>query len=258
MDYFRLDNKIAVVIGGGGGIGGSIARGLAQYGAKVVVADLNYETANKVAEDINVNNALNAVAIKVDVTSEENIIELKNKVLSSFNTIDILVNAQGIHRYNTAVNFSPDTWELVFNVNARSIMFTCREFGQIMLKNNCGKIINISSIRGIRTTPWEGNTIYNASKSTVDMITRSLAVEWAKNNINVNAIAPSHVTTSKDMSPSLSNAEKLKNILTFTPMGRVAQPEEIIGACIFLASPASNYITGQVIYLDGGMMALGS
>jgi len=257
-DIFRLDDKVAIVVGGGGYIGGAFGHGLSRYGAKVALADINIQGTERVATDIEKETSLEAVAFYVDVTDEHSIIELVEQVKSRFGTFDILVNAQGKQIQNLPSEFPVEDWDLIFSVNTRGTMLTCREFGKVMIEKKKGKIINISSIRGIRYTPWSGNEGYCASKAGVDMITRALACEWAPYNINVNAIAPSHVETSQELSPSLQIPERLEHILDNTPLKRIAQPHDLVGTCVFLASSASDYMTGQILYLDGGMTALAS
>jgi gluconate 5-dehydrogenase len=135
-------------------------------------------------------------------------------------------------------------------------MLTCREFGKVMVERKKGKVINLSSVRGVRATFWGGNEGYAATKASIDMITRSLASEWAPYKINVNALAPSTVAT-RFSEATLQDPDKLKRFLASCPLQRVGQPADIVGACIFLASPASDFVTGQIIYLDGGLTAIG-
>lgn len=255
-DLFRLDGKVAVVVGGGGGIGEALGHGLVAYGAKVVIADIDLERAEHVAADITSKTSSDTVAFKVDVADEQSVAKLVELVLSQFGTVDILVNAQGFYVNRPATEFPVADWKHIFNVNVTGTMLTCREFGKVMIDRGKGKIINLSSIRGTRSTPWGGNEGYNATKAAVDMITRSLACEWASNNINVNAIAPSHIMTGPRMAPSLQNPERLQRILLNTPLGRIGQPQDIVGVGVFLASSASDYMTGQVLYVDGGMSVL--
>lgn len=255
-DLFRLDNRVAVVVGGAGGIGAAMARGLAQYGAKVVIADINSAAAEKTSDVIKSQTKSESIAIAFDITSEESVIKLAEKVLDKFGTVDILVNAHGVNTKKPADQFSVTDWHLLFDVNVTGIMLTCREFGKTMIAKKYGRIINVSSIRGIRATLWGGNEGYCASKGAVDMLTRSLASEWAKYNINVNAIAPGRVVTQMTEKADRNNPDQYNIFITNTPQKRLAQPEEMAGACVFLASPASNFITGQILYVDGGLSAV--
>jgi NAD(P)-dependent dehydrogenase (short-subunit alcohol dehydrogenase family) len=256
-NMFRLDNQIAVITGGAGGIGEAIGHGLASFGAKVIIADINLAKAEEVAGDLKAKNkASEAIALKVDVSDENSVAALRDQVISQFGTIDILINAQGVNVAQAATTFPVNDWDYLFNVNVRGTMLTCREFGKIMISRKKGKVINVSSIRGIRATFWGGNTGYTATKGAVDMITRSLATEWAPYKINVNAIAPSTIAT-RFSERTLQDPDRLRRNLYNCPLGRVGQPSDIVGACIFLASQASDFITGQIIYIDGGLTAMG-
>lgn len=256
VNLFRIDNKVAVVIGAGG-IGEALVEGLAEYGAKVVIADLNLSRAKSVAKVVQDKYTTSeAVASQCDVTDEDSVTALGRMVVSKFGKVDILVNAFGINVKRIAVEFSVDEWDNLFKTNVRGAMLTCREFGKIMIEKQSGKIINISSVRGLRATFWDGNEGYAATKASVDMITRSLAAEWAPFSINVNAIAPSTIDT-RFSEKTLDNPQRLGRYLASCPLGRVGQPLDVVGACIFLSSPASDFITGQIIYLDGGLTAIG-
>jgi len=256
-NLFRVDGKVAVVVGGAGGIGEAIAHGLGEYGAKaVVVADVNDEKGKEVAKDITDKFKAEAVALKFDITDEKSIAQLRDDVVSKYGTVDILVNSQGVNVKHPATEFPVDGWDFMFNINVRGTMLTCREFGKVMTEKKSGKVINLSSVRGVRATFWGGNEGYAATKAAIDMITRSLASEWAQYKINVNAIGPSTVATPFS-ERTLQDPERLKRFLASCPLGRVGQPIDVVGVCIFLASHASDFITGQIIYMDGGLTAIG-
>ena len=256
-NLFRIDNQVAVVIEGSGGIGEFLSNGLAEYGAKVVVAGRDMEKAERIAKDIRTKfSGSEAVALKFDITDEKSVIALRDNVIKKFGTVDILVNSQGINIKEQATKFSIQDWDAMFQVNVRGTMLACREFGKVMIEKRHGKVINISSVRGIRATSWTGNEGYAATKAAVDMITRTLASEWAPYKINVNAIGPSTIAT-RFSEKTLQDPERLSKFLASCPLGRVGQPEDVIGACVFLASRASDFITGQIIYLDGGLTAIG-
>jgi NAD(P)-dependent dehydrogenase (short-subunit alcohol dehydrogenase family) len=254
-DLFRIDNQIAVVVGGTGGIGEALGHGLAEFGAKVVIAGRNQERAEQIAQDIRAELKSEAVALTVDVTDEKSVVRLAEQVLDKFGTVDILVNAQGANIKKPATEFPVNDWELMFDVNVMGIMLTCREFGKIMIENKKGKIINMSSLRGARATLWGGNEAYCATKGAVDMLTRSLASEWAPFHVNVNAIAPALINT-QFADQTLQNPERFRTAMKNIPLARAGQPRELIGLCILLASSASDFITGQIIYFDGGATAV--
>jgi gluconate 5-dehydrogenase len=255
-DMFGLNGKVAVVIGGAGGIGEIMALGLAEQGAKVAVASRNMQKLEAIAQKIQSETKSEAAAFQVDIIDKQSVAQLVTQVLSKFGTVDILVNSQGANVKRPAVDFPVEDWDLMFQVNVKGTMLSCSEFGKVMIEKKKGKIINLSSVRGVRATLWGGNEGYSATKGAVDMITRSLASEWAPYNINVNALAPSLIYTEL-AAVTLRDPERLQKYLANVPLKRVGQPQDLIGACIFLASPASDFITGQILYLDGGLTAIG-
>jgi NAD(P)-dependent dehydrogenase (short-subunit alcohol dehydrogenase family) len=255
-DMFRLDDKVAVVVGGAGSIGGAMALGLAQYGARLAIASRNLERLKEVAQRIEADSGSEVTAFQVDVNDEQSVVRVAEQVVSQLGTVDILVNAHGAaFPKEPADKFPLDGWDYLFDLNVRGVMFCCREFGKTMIHNKKGKIINISSVRGIRATLWGGNLGYCATKGAVDMITRSLASEWAQYNITVNAIAPSLVATPEILAKR--TPEQIQRYIGNVPLKRVADPKETVGICVFLASPASDFITGQILYIDGGLTAIG-
>src|SRR4030042_6535278 len=255
-DLFRLDGKVAVLIGGSGGIGEIMAAGLAGQGAKVAVTGRNMAKLEAIAKKIQSETKSEAAAFQVDITDKQSVARLAEQVLAKFRTVDILVNSQGLNIKKDAVGFPTEDWDQMFDVNVRGTMLACSEFGKVMVEKKRGKVINLSSVRGVRATLWGGNEGYCATKSAVDMITRSLASEWAPYNINVNAIAPSLIYTEL-AAATLKDPERLQKYLANVPLKRVGQPQDLSGICIFLASAASDFITGQILYLDGGLTAVG-
>jgi NAD(P)-dependent dehydrogenase (short-subunit alcohol dehydrogenase family) len=256
-NLFRVDNQVAVVIGGTGGIGEVLCHGLAEYGAQVVVAGTKQDKADKVAQDIKDKYpGCDATAFKFDITDESSVASLKDRVIAKFGTVDILVNSQGVNIKKNATEFPTKDWDFMYSVNVRGTMLACREFGKVMIEKKKGKVINLSSVRGIRATHWSGNEGYASTKGAIDMITRSLAAEWAPFQINVNAIGPSTIETPFS-SATLNDPAKLNRFLASCPLKRLGQPMDIVGACVFLASPASDFITGQILYIDGGLTAIG-
>jgi NAD(P)-dependent dehydrogenase (short-subunit alcohol dehydrogenase family) len=255
-DLFRLDGKVAVVIGGSGGIGEIMAAGLAGQGAKVAVAGRNMAKLDAITKKIQSETKSEVAAFQVDITDKQSVARLAEQVLARFKTVDILVNSQGLNIKREAVGFPAEDWDQMFNVNVRGTMLACSEFGKVMVEKKRGKVINLSSVRGVRATLWGGNEGYCATKGAVDMITRSLASEWAPYNINVNAIGPLLIRTELAKA-TLSSPEKLQKYVANVPFKRIGEPEDLVGLCIFLASAASDFITGQIIYLDGGLTAVG-
>ena len=255
-DMFSLAGKVAVVVGGAGGIGEILAEGLGKQGAKVAIADIAFEKGEQIAKKIQAETKNESAAFKVDLTSDASVVQLAKDIVAKFGTIDILVNAQGVNAKHNASEFPSEVWDKLFAVNVKSVMLCLRELGKIMIAKKKGKVVNLSSVRGIRATAWDGNEGYCATKGAVDMITRTVASEWAKYNINVNAIGPSTINTPFSKK-TLEDPERLARFMAACPLKRVGQPADLVGACIFLASSASDYITGQILYLDGGLTAIG-
>ncbi len=251
--FFRLDNQIAVVVGGAGGIGEAIAMGLAQFGAKVVVASRSQDIIAKVADKIAKETGAETASFPVDVTDEESMRNLVKNVVERFGTVDILVNAMGVNIKRDALEYPMEDWDRIFSVNVKGTMIACKHFGRIMKSNRQGKIINLSSVRGIRGYGG-GNAAYCGTKGAVELITKALAIELATYKIRVNAVGPALIITPGTIhikeNPEL--AEKYRSVI---PLGKLGVPEDLIGAAIFLASEASGFITGQTIYVDGGLTA---
>jgi NAD(P)-dependent dehydrogenase (short-subunit alcohol dehydrogenase family) len=251
---FRLDNKVAVVIGGAGGLGEACAVALARQGAKVVVASRNLEKLNAVVDKIKKETGGEASAMAVDALKENSLEGLRDEAVKKYGTVDILVNAHGINAKMPPLAINFETWDNLFITNVRSVAMSCKVFGKLMLEKKKGKIINLSSIRGIRGTDG-GNIAYGATKGAVDMITRMFAAEWAALNINVNAIGPGVVMT--EMSKKNIPLERQKALLEKSPVKRFATPEDVAGVCVYLAAPESDFVNGQIIYVDGGITAVG-
>jgi NAD(P)-dependent dehydrogenase (short-subunit alcohol dehydrogenase family) len=249
FELFDLTGKVAIVTGGSGGIGRMLARGLAIHGADVVVTGRTLSKLETVADEIRASGR-KTLAISADVTDERSVADMVNHVIKEFSCIDILVNSAGLNIRNSAVDFKIEDWKKVMDFNALGTFICCQAIGRVMIKQNRGKIVNISSVRGRYGGKLAG-AAYCPSKGAVDSLTRTLACEWAKYNILVNAIAPTVVETelTRDL---LSNPETAKSTLARIPLGRLALPEDIVGPTIFLVSKASDFVTGQIVYVDGG------
>jgi NAD(P)-dependent dehydrogenase (short-subunit alcohol dehydrogenase family) len=250
-ELFRLDGKIALVTGSAQGLGREIAVGLAQSGCSLVLADLvdTDETARQVAET-----GSRSISVKTDVSNEADIENLVGKAISEYKKVDILVNNAGISQLSfTATEELPvGEWEKILAVNLKGTFLCCKHAGKQMIKGGGGSIINISSTAGI--TGVLRAPAYCASKAGVILLTKSLALEWARHHIRVNAIAPHYLET--DLTKGLRASEKVYDGLTKQiPMRRFAKPAEIVGTVLLLASPASSYTTGTVITVDGGYLS---
>lgn len=250
-DLFRLDGEVAIVTGGAQGLGREMSIGLAEAGASVVVADLNLEKAQDVAEHIRTLGVA-AEAMKVDVTERAEVEAMVKKTVELFGKVDVLVACAGIGQWMKAEEMPEDDWKRVLDVNLNGVFFACQAAGREMIKRRKGSIITISSMSGIVVNTPQAQAHYNASKAAVIMLTKSLASEWAPYNVRVNTIAPGYMETQlvADLLKQYpAYAELWKKL---TPMGRLGRPEEIKGPCVFLASPASSYMTGSVLVMDGG------
>jgi gluconate 5-dehydrogenase len=255
-DIFSLKGKNAVVIGGAGGIGQSIAKGLAFYGANVAIASRKLEGLKQAAQEIKEEVGKEIKIFQVDSGEEKSIKELVAAVVADMGKVDILVNSQGYNVKHNALEFPMNEWDTLFKVNVKGVMMCCKEFATVMTKQNYGKIINISSVRGSRACGG-GNAAYCSSKGALDMMTRTLAVELAPYNITVNAIGPALTETKMVASFLAKDPGGKERYAKSIPLGRIGYTDDIIGASVFLASEASSYVTGQVIYPDGGLTAIG-
>ncbi len=242
-----LDSKVVIVTGGAQGIGEAICRRLHESGARVVVADVDGEKARMVADKLGPQDR--SIAVGVDVSNWESVQEMVNITMERFATIDVLVNNAGIARDNFLVRMKEKDWDDVLNVNLKGIFFCTKAILPIMIKKRSGRVINISSVVAIIGNPGQAN--YSAAKSGVIGLTKSTAREVASRGITINAIAPGFIET--PMTEKLSSAAKEK-FLQNIPLGRGGTPDDVSKVVLFLASNLSDYITGQVIHVDGGMV----
>ncbi|MCM8796186.1 MAG: 3-oxoacyl-[acyl-carrier-protein] reductase [Candidatus Omnitrophica bacterium] len=244
----RLKDKVAIVTGGGRGIGRAIALMFAREGADIAIWDVNLEDAKETAIQIEVLGR-NALALCVDVTNFENIQEGLNKVLDKFKKVDILVNNAGITRDNLLLRMSEEEWDAVLNVNLKGAFNCIKAVSRQMIKQRQGKIINIASIIGLIGNPGQAN--YAASKAGIIALTKTVAKELASRNIYVNAVAPGFIQTEMTARLPEQLKEKMRQTISLNKFG---SPEDVAGVCLFLAGEESNYITGQTIVVDGGML----
>ncbi len=253
IDLFDLTGKIALVIGAApGGIGHAQALGLAEYGADVVIAGSSQADAEEVAGEVRTRGR-KSLALTVDVTQEQSVADMVRHILEVFPHIDILVNDFSTRIRKPAVDFPVAEWQHVMDVNARGCFLCCQAVGREMVKRRSGKIINHSSVRGQYGLP-SGYAAYCSSKGAIDTLTKTLACEWAKYNVLVNAIAPTFVTTkTRDTTFAEPDPEFVKMVTARIPLGRWGLPEDFVGPTIFLASKAADFITGQILYVDGGV-----
>ncbi|MEM2906059.1 MAG: 3-oxoacyl-ACP reductase FabG [Candidatus Bathyarchaeia archaeon] len=250
-DLFNLRGKTAIVTGGGSGIGRRVALALARYGVRLLIADIDEEAAGKVVSEIKAEGG-EADALRVDVTAEQDVKRMVSYALEKYGRIDILFNNAGIILTGPAESLPLEAWNKTIAVNLTGMFLCAQAVGRVMIKQGGGKIISTSSVSGKLGHP--GNVAYAASKHGVIGMTKVMAVEWGKYHVNVNCIGPGIART--PMTERLfKNEEWYRQQVAKVPMGRLAETDDLVGAVIFLASPASDYITGQTIFIEGGRTA---
>lgn len=260
LSKFCLNGKVAIVTGSSRGIGKAIAQGLAKAGAKVVFTSRKINDLETNVAEIKAAGG-EAIAVQAHLGKIEEINKMVDIVVDKFDRIDILVNNAGASPAMGSVLESDERmWETIMNLNLKGLYFTSQACAKIMKKKGGGKIINIASVNGFKPEP--GVSVYSISKAGVRMVTKAFAVELAPFNIQVNTIAPGPISTKMLDSHwfNLSPAEAAKGkaeMAEITPMGRIGEPDEIVGAALYLASDASNYTTGTEIVIDGGVLLAG-
>lgn len=247
--YFDLSGKIALVTGGGRGIGFGIAKGLADCGAQVILGGRN----GAVLEQARAQLGASAATAVVDVADESAVLALRDTVVARFGRLDILVNNAGIDpHYASMERTSATDWLKVINTNLDGVFYCCRHLGELMIPAKSGAIINISSVAG--QVALKRQVPYCASKGGVEQLTRALAIDWAEHNIRVNAIGYGFIKT--DLTAGMTGHPHIApRLLARTPMGRFGDVSEVAGAAIFLASPSASYVTGHTLMVDGGWTA---
>lgn len=255
-EQMDLTGKVSIITGGLQGLGLAMAKALAECGSNIVIADMNDQNSDQLIGSFREQYGIEALYVKVNVTNEEQVVNMVSQVTQHFGKIDVLVNNAGIAYVENAEEMSYDAFKRVIDVNLNGAFLVAREVGKQMIKQQGGSIINISSMSGMIVNTPQNQCSYNASKAGVIMLTKSLAVEWAKHNIRVNTIAPGYMNTVMNHNYVDSRPATLEKWLELTPMHRLGEPEELGGAAVFLASNASTFITGAVINADGGYVAL--
>lgn len=249
----ELNGRTAVVVGGTSGIGRAIAHGLAEAGADVICTSRREEQVEVAAAEIE---ALGRRTLRVtsDVSDKSSIEGLLAESVAAFGKVDILVNSAGRTKREPTLDLDEETWNAILETNLTGTLRTCQVFGRHMIEKGYGRIVNIASLSTF-VSLFEV-AAYSASKAAVASLTKSLAIEWAKHGVNVNAIAPGVFRTALN-EKLLDESERGREFLTRTPMGRFGKVEELAGAAVFLASDAASYVTGEVLVVDGGFLASG-
>lgn len=248
MDLFDLSGKVALVTGASRGLGRAMAKGLARAGADLVLcARSEADLAAATAEIMEMGRR--AVSIHLDVLNSESVERAVKRALDEMGKIDVLVNNAGVNVRKTVVELAEEEWDRVLDTNLKGYFLVGRAVGRHMISRGSGKVINVASILGAVGLP--NQVAYASSKGGVIQMTKVMALEWAPYHINVNAIAPTYFETPL-VAVLRNDPERYKFILERTPMGRWGQPQELEGIVVFLASRASDFITGQTIFVDGG------
>jgi len=248
IESFKLEGKVAFVTGGGRGIGKTCALGLAEAGADVAVVDVDPDTAARTAEEVSAIGR-RAISIACDVTDSGEVDAMVNRVVSEMGRLDIAFNNAGICMHTAAELIDDEEWRSVVDVDLTGVFFCARAAGRAMLRQGeGGRIINTASMSGRIVNRPQKQSHYNTSKAAVIQLTRSLACEWGSHNITVNCISPGYTATEMTLQVSQYHAAWIDD----TPMGRLAEPEELKGAVVFLASPAASFVTGHDLVIDGG------
>ena len=253
-DLFSLKGKNIVVVGGAGGLGRGLAQGFVTYGAQVALADINVEAMQEVSKEIEAATGQKVRTYAVNTDEESSVQELVAKAVGDMVRVHVLVNAQGFNIKSVATEFPMEAWDKLFKVNVRGVMMCCKHFAAHMVEQGGGKIINMSSIRGQRGA-LGGNLGYCGTKGAVDMITRQLGVELGPKNVQVNALGPIITITPMTEATVAKEPERYAKVLQNIPMGRMGRVDDLIGPAVFLAAPASDIVTGTILYPDGGTMA---
>lgn len=251
---FGLNDKVALITGGYGGIGEAVCRGLAAVGAKVAIAGHNEERAQALADDLNATGH-EAFAVHFDAASVEQIHTMTNTVAEYFGGVDILVNCVGLNRESKAEEFTEEMFDFVYTANLKSAMFMAQAAAQHMIKSGKGgKQVHLGSVRTHLALRGRGYAAYCAAKGGLATLCKQLSAEWAPHHINVNVVAPTFVRT-EQVAHMLSDPEFYSALTARIPLARVAEPEEVMHAVLYFVTSASNFVTGQVLYLDGGITA---
>lgn len=255
IDRFRLDGRKAVITGASRGLGRAFAEALAGAGAELALVGRVPDTLEEVAAGIRTATGRESLCVPLDIADLEAIPGAVERIAAELGTIDILVNNAGVNVRKESLDFTPADWDHVLDANLKGTFFLTQAVGRRMVAQGRGKILNVGSMTaylGVPTVP-----AYTASKAALQQLTRMLAVEWADYNIQVNGIAPGWIHT--DLTAPLMEVPEFRPryewVISRTPAGRFGRPEELAGACVFLCSPAADFITGQVIAVDGGILA---
>ena len=255
IDRFKLDGRSALVTGAGQGIGRGYAHALGEAGARVAVVDMVAERAEGVAAELR-DKGVDAFAHTADVTQADQVQAMVDAVVARWGGLDIGVNNAGIGMWADSETMKPEDWDRVMNINLRAVFLCCQAQARVMLPRGYGKIINTASMSGSIVNTPQNQSAYNTSKAGVIHLTKSLAAEWAPRGVRVNCISPGYTKTElvSKLLDSPEYASYLPVWMSFTPMARMAEVAELQGGLVYLASAASDFVTGHDLVIDGGYM----
>ena len=245
---FDITGKRGYVTGGGSGLGRAIALGMAEAGAAVVVSDINRTAAEQVAEEIRAQQG-NARALEIDVSQKNQVERLIRSTVAELGGLDFAFNNAGILKLGKPEEISEADWQEELKVDLTGVFLCCQEAGRYMIEHGGGKIVNTASISGLIVN---SGLTYSTAKAGVIQLTRVLAMRWARHGVYVNCFSPGYIRTGMTI-PHLTRPEVEKEMLRQTPLRRLGEPHDLVGVALFLASPASDFVTGQNIIVDGGV-----
>lgn len=245
-ERFNLRGKVAVVVGGAGYLGSTIARAMAESGVEVAILDLEEGPESDVEGEA-------GLRMRCDVRSKSDLVRCREAVVKRYGRVDVLLNGAGANAPTPLLEISPEEFHRIVDVNLLGTLYGCQVFGEVMVKQRCGSIINFTSAAS--GPPLSRAFVYSAAKAGVANLTQNLAREWASLHVRVNALRPGFFPTAWSMKHFIDEERKV-NILNHTPMGRFGQPEELIGAVLWLASDAASFVTGSIVTVDGGFTAM--
>lgn len=250
---FDITDKVVLITGAGRGLGAALAEGFAAAGARLALGDLNEDSARATAGRIQAQGGA-ALSARCDIRSPAEVQALCDAALEAYGALDVLVSNAGINIPKPAEELAPEEWDQVVGTNLTGTFICCRAAGAIMLRRGSGSIITICSIHGHVGSYVHQAVAYNASKAGVINMTRSLALEWGERGVRVNGISPGPLATEL-MTARLANPEYVRKLKERMAIKRVGTPEDVVGAALFLASPAAAWVTGQILAVDGGWLA---
>ena len=248
---FDISGRAAIITGAAGGIGREISTGMAALGVKVAAVDRDEAMLGDLVSS-SAKRGLTMTGIRADVTDERSLGAMADQVVDTYGGIDILVNCAGVNHFADSATCPEDMWDRVIDINLKGTFLACKSVARHMIEARRGRIVNFSSVRGLQGK--ERYTAYAASKGGVNLLTRSLAIEWAPNNVNVNAVAPAFTRT--EMTQTFLSDKKAHDwVVGRIPKGTLCEPKWLLGPIVFLCAPCSEFVTGHILYVDGGWTA---